>query len=59
MEPWNLVDMDNYLFIAMLNDESDSDQEELICKSCARGRQLHSMIRPRLPDYKVVHQKKV
>lgn len=58
MEPWNVVDMDNFLFLAMLNDESDSDQEELICKSCARGRQLNSMIRPRLPDYKVVYQKK-
>lgn len=52
----NLVD--EFSLFDVMYGGSDSD-DDIICTSCARGRDVYSTFMPRLPNYKTVHKKKV
>lgn len=58
MEPFISPEMDDFFLHDVMYGSSDSE-EEIICTSCARGRLRQSVMMPRLPSYKVIHEKKV
>lgn len=59
IEELNMEDfLDEFSLFDVMYGGSDSD-EDITCSSCARGRDSYSALMPRLPNYKIVHRKKV